>query len=58
MMATCAICRKPTDLALTDVLTDEQIRQLGGVDKIPLIGTCGDDKCVGAQRLNLALSRV
>jgi hypothetical protein len=46
MMSHCAICRTPTDLALSDVLTDEQMKQFGSTDKVPLIGTCGDRRCV------------
>lgn len=53
MMSHCTICRAPTDLALSDVLTDKQINQLGkhlgGVQNIPLIGTCGERECVEKQ---------
>lgn len=46
-MSTCYICREPTDLALTDVLTPTQVESLARyTTKIPLIGTCGRDNCV------------
>lgn len=49
MMSRCTVCGTGTDMALIDVLTREQIQQVGGTDKVPLIGTCGDEKCVTKQ---------
>jgi hypothetical protein len=42
-------CGTPTDLALSDVLSADSIEQLGGVQEIPLIGTCGESGCVDKQ---------
>jgi hypothetical protein len=49
MMSQCTICRTPTDLALSDVLTEKEITSLGGIDHVPLIGTCGERECIDTQ---------
>lgn len=49
MMSRCTVCHTATDMALIDALTREQVKRIGGVDKVPLIGTCGDEKCVTIQ---------
>jgi hypothetical protein len=48
-MSRCTSCSTPTDLALSDVLSREEIERLGGIEKIPLIGTCGEQECVNRQ---------
>lgn len=45
MTSHCTICGAPTDLALSDVLTENRIAEF----TIPLIGTCGERKCVDQQ---------
>lgn len=49
MMSNCTNCRKPTDLALSDVLTNDDVKSVGGASNVPLIGTCGEDECVRKQ---------
>lgn len=49
MMSRCTICGTPTDMALSDVLTEEEVASLGGAEKVPLIGTCGERECADKQ---------
>lgn len=53
MLSHCTICGTPTDLALSDVLSADSIEQLGGVQEVPLIGTCGEPECVAKQTAEL-----
>lgn len=43
MLSHCMVCGTPTDLALIDVLTPEQIKQIRSV---PLVGVCGETECI------------
>lgn len=42
MMSRCKNCGTPTDLAITDVMTKEELDRY---PNIPLFGTCGEEKC-------------
>ncbi len=56
MMSRCTVCGTPTDLALSDALTSDDVRSLG-TDPVPLIGTCGERVCVDKQLDRLRSAR-
>lgn len=60
MLSYCRVCGKPTDMALADVVTEEQATDFcGGYISLPLDeGTCGEIECIEKALFALAAEKI